>query len=118
MVSEGVFCYSDWGFCLYPHSGTAGERVIWGVADHTRAVDSHLMGVLVGLVGLYRDDGVTLAGLLVGPDHMLVDVDDAFHRSCATSSRSRPTAQLLFSSGQRAARLRWRESCRPCRTDP
>lgn len=81
MVSEGVFCYSDWGFCFYPHSGTAGERVIRGVADHTRTVDSHLMGVLVGLVGLHCDDGVALAVLLVGPDHMLVDVDDVLHRS-------------------------------------
>ena len=69
----------DRRFSLYPHPGAAGKRLIRRVADDARAINPHLMAVLVVLVGLHRQDWLALPGLGVPADDMLVDVDDVLH---------------------------------------
>jgi hypothetical protein len=59
--------------------------MIWLVTHHAGTVDLHGVGVLVGLVRLYREDGVSFPGLLVLFDYVLVNVDDVLHVYQCTS---------------------------------
>lgn len=69
----------DRRFGLYPHPGPARQGLVGLVPQNARPVDLHRMTVRVGLVRLYREDWITLAGLGVPADRMLVDVDDMLH---------------------------------------
>jgi len=73
------------GFCFNPYLGTAGQGFIWRVDDLAWSVDKGFVAVAVVVVGFHRKDGLFLSVLGVGPDNVLVNVDDGFH--CPSPSK-------------------------------
>jgi len=64
-----------------PHPCPTGQRLFWSINNSARPVNIYLMGVVIGLVGLDRENRFVITMLTVMLYFMLVHMDYGFHFS-------------------------------------